>query len=795
MFYRPNLILITALIVLTSIVSAGAHTPSASISGRILDPTGSVVSGAAVKLSQRLTGFESTVRTDATGNFTFDTLGRGDYKISVRAEGYSSVVEEVALSEAETRSIEIIVQPYAAWSTYVWAAQASLDSIPGSVYIVDKKSLSNSRPFTFSEVLRKVPGITIRDEEGFGLRPNIGVRGLNPTRSSKVLLLEDGVPLAFAPYGDNASYYHPPVDRFDSIEVLKGSGQILYGPMTVGGVINYITPDPPAKPQGSLTLVGGNRDYFNGRIDYGGTWKGVGLLFDYLRKQGEGARENVRSGLNDFNFKSVAGIGSKHLLMLKANYYGEHSNVTYSGLREDEYKENPRQNPFRNDFFEGDRFGASASHLLFLDSNFTLTTNLYGSVFKRDWWRQSSNSAQRPNDSADPACGGMANLYSTCGNEGRLRQYYTGGIEPRFHASHRLFGLRNETDFGVRAHFESQRRLQKNGAEPTSRDGVTVENNERKNEAYSSFIQNRFLLGDLTITPGVRIEHVDYRRTNLLANGGKGVTGEADLTQLIPGISLSHRTNQHLLIFGGIHRGFAPPRTEDIINNTTGGTLDLDPELSWNSEVGIRSVLRKGLMLDLTFFRMDYENQIVAASLAGGVGSTLTNAGQTLHQGTEMALEVDTGAFLKSRHSVYFRAVHTYLPTAKSTGGRFSSVSGFGTVRVSGNRLPYAAEHTMDFIVGYSHPSGTNALIEAVHSGSQFGDDLNTVKPTPDGQRGLIPGYTVWNATLNYKVESMRTTVFVTAKNLFDKTFIVDRSRGILPSSPRLVQAGLTFNF
>ena len=81
-----------------------------------------------------------------------------------------------------------------------------------------------------------MPGVFARDEEGFGLRPNIGIRGLNPTRSSKVLLLEDGIPLTYAPYGDNASYYHPPVDRFERIEVLKGSGQILFGPHTVGGV-------------------------------------------------------------------------------------------------------------------------------------------------------------------------------------------------------------------------------------------------------------------------------------------------------------------------------------------------------------------------------------------------------------------------------------------------------------------------------------------------------------------------------------------------------------------------------
>ena len=74
-----------------------------------------------------------------------------------------------------------------------------------------------------------------------------------------------------------------------------------------------------------------------------------------------------------------------------------------------------------------------------------------------------------------------------------------------------------------------------------------------------------------------------------------------------------------------------------------------------------------------------------------------------------------------------------------------------------------------------------------------FTDDLNTVAPTADGQRGLIAGYTSWNAAVNYTMA--RTTLFLTVKNLFDELFIVDRTRGILPGSPRLVQVGVRVGF
>ena len=683
----------------------------------------------------------------------------------------------------EARTVEIIGTPEA------------LERIPGSADIIDKKTLENSRVFTTSEALRKVPGVVTRDEEGFGLRPNIGIRGLNPTRSTKLLLLEDGIPLAYAPYGDNATYYHPPIDRFERIEVLKGSGQILHGPQTIGGVINFITPVPPARPGGAITLSGGNRDYFNGRFNYGGTWGGKGLLFDYVRKQGDGARDNTHAQVDDLNIKAVLVLSAQQALTLRANYFGEESNVTYSGLTEAEYTVNPRQNPFKNDFMYADRYGASATHELVFSDDVVLSTNFYYSNFQRDWWRQSSNSSQRPNDSADPACGGMANLNTTCGNEGRLREYTTWGIEPRLRVNHASFGVKSEADMGARVHYETQDRLQKNGATPTARTGTVVEDNERKNQAFALFVQNRFLFDNWTLTPGMRVESIQFERTNRLGNSGAGVSGKTDLTEVIPGIGATYNPARNLTLFAGVHRGFAPPRTEDIISNTTGGVVDIDAEKSVNFELGVRSQPYAGINVDATFFRMDFENQVVPASVAGGTGATLTNGGETLHQGAELALRVNGSEVMGLPQNVFLQAAYTYLPTAKYAGTRLSGVSGFSTTSVTGNRLPYAPENLLTATLGYTHPEGFDARLEAVHVSEQFSDDLNTVTPTANGQRGLIAGYTIWNAALNYYVKPASSTVFLTVKNLTDKEYMVDRSRGILPGSPRLVQAGIKYSF
>lgn len=271
------------------------------------------------------------------------------------------------------------------------------------------------------------------------------------------------------------------------------------------------------------------------------------------------------------------------------------------------------------------------------------------------------------------------------------------------------------------------------------------------------------------------------------------MTGQTSLTEVLPGLGIAVAPTPDTTLFTGIHRGFAPPRAEDVINNTTGGVVDLDPERGWNYELGLRTRVARGITTDATFFRLDYENQIIPASVAGGVGATLTNGGETLHQGIEIGLNGETGR-LKNAHEMYARAALMWLPVARFEGTRFSTVPGFGTTTVSGNRLPYAPEGTATVTVGYRHRIGLDAQIEMQHVAEQYGDDLNTVAESADGQRGLLPGFTYWNASATWRLPASG-SIFVAIKNLSDRTFIVDRVRGILPGTPRLVQVGTTWRF
>ena len=291
-----------------------------SLSGRILDQNGAGVSEVTVSLRQSEVGFAQSVRSDAEGRYRFDGLLPGDYQLLASGRKFSVTAQDVRVVAAGL-TVDLKLRPgtltenVTVASSEIAGTVEEQQRIPGSVEIITRQALELARPFTFNEVLRKAPGVYVRDEEGFGLRPSIGLRGLDPNRSAKVLLMEDGVPLGHAPYGDSDAYYHPPVERYGGVEILKGASQIAYGPQTIGGAINYLTPAPPADGlHGSVLLTGGNLSYFNGHASVGGRFGRTGYLFDFMRKQGEGARENIRAGLYDVNAKVVSRLNESQSL-------------------------------------------------------------------------------------------------------------------------------------------------------------------------------------------------------------------------------------------------------------------------------------------------------------------------------------------------------------------------------------------------------------------------------------------------------------------------------------------------
>jgi Fe(3+) dicitrate transport protein len=781
----------TIVFLFTIAVHTGFADGTGAITGTVVDAkTGEVLIGANIHIS----GSNRGAATDENGEFKIVGLAPSSYTLVGSFLGYERQNAQVSVSANETVSVALSLAPKlldVPLIEIIGQRIEQIQRIPGSALVIPERRLNMINPASANEVFRNVPGMNVRDEEGQGLRPNIGVRGLDPTRSRKVLMLEDGVPIALAPYGEPELYYNPPIDRMQRIEVLKGSGSILFGPQTVGGVINYITRQPPRTPTFSARILGGSNDYLSGLFSYGGTWGDVGVDGMYLHKQGAGFREYSSFGIHDLTTQFAFGLTKSSRLGIKLNVYDETSRSSYLGLTQAMFDEDPYQNPAIHDKMDVQRYSASATHQQILGRDLLLTTTVYANNAVRNWRRQDYDRQNMGREyeriAGDTTVPGGA-LYMRNSSGNRNREFTVYGVEPRLQLTHSALGLPGELDLGVRMHFEDMHILRINGTTPTAFSGTITEDEIRTTQALSGFIQNRFLInGALNVTTGVRIEEFSFTRTMRrgVVNGqltDVHIEGTTRSTEIIPGAGITYKPFDSLTIFTGMHRGFSPPRVQDAID-TGGENLQLDAERSWNYELGLRANPLRWLQTEITAYYLDFQNQIIPASEAGGIDTRLINAGETHHRGVELYAAVDVGVLTSSYLNVVVEGSMT-LSDAVFTSGIYD-----------GNRLPHAPTEMYTIGITYHMPIGVDVQMTGFFTGPQYTDRANTREGSADGEIGRIDAYTVWDLSLNYNIPRYNGRVFANVKNMFDTLYIASRApRGIFPGPFRQVNVGMQWD-
>lgn len=128
----------------------------------------------------------------------------------------------------------------------------------GSATLLSEAQLAEYEYDDIHRILSNVPGVNIREEDGYGLRPNIGFRGVTPERSKKITIMEDGVLIGPSPYSAPAAYYFPVPTRMTAVEVFKGPAAIKHGPQTVAGALNLVTRQVPEFTEGGIDVAVGS---------------------------------------------------------------------------------------------------------------------------------------------------------------------------------------------------------------------------------------------------------------------------------------------------------------------------------------------------------------------------------------------------------------------------------------------------------------------------------------------------------------------------------------------------------
>jgi Fe(3+) dicitrate transport protein len=667
-----------------------------------------------------------------------------------------------------------------------------LQKVPGSGTLVTAKEITRTQPADAAEILRRVPGVTVRQDEGGGLRLDVGVRGLDPGRSRRVLMLEDGIPIAINPYAEADMYYVPPIERMRGIEVVKGSGSILFGPQTIGGVINFITLAPPSERRVVLQLDGGQRGYFRALASYGDAFERARYVVQVFHKRGDGIRHEAFHATNVLG-KIAIDTSERGELTLKIGVHDEGAVSGDAGLTRAMYAEEPgRQTLTPHDSLDLRRYEVSLIHEHRFGTSTKVRTLLYGYITDRIWNRQDytrvpSAGAYYERIVGDPTVPEGA-LYFFDTNRILDRYYEVVGVEPRIEQRFRTSFVEHTVDFGARFLYEAAHIVEREGDTPTSRAGALIGDEAHRTFAFAGYLQDRIAFRDyLMVTPGVRVEHARYRREVLRMatnDGPRDVdrTGESESTGVVPGIGIiAGLPEAHG--FAGFHVGYAPPRIATSIN-PMGQSAELDAERNLQYEVGGRFTIRKALRAAVTGFLSNFSNQIVSATNPVTHRIEQVNGGQTRHLGAEADATVSIGDAAKLGMVIDLTGRYT-LSHATFLGGA-----------LDGNTLPYAPTHAASVTLDADHPLGAGAQISWTYVGSQFSDDENTMEEDVTGRTGLLPGYYVFDIGARYRHKPTGLTGSVTVKNLLDQTYIsARRPEGIFASGFRQVNFGLKWEY
>lgn len=695
-----------------------------------------------------------------------------------------------------------------------------LESVPGSFNVVDEEALIERRPFSVREALNNVPGINIVGEDAFVLSPNIGIRGLDPRRTSRTLLMEDGMPLFLAPYGDPSAHYSTPLQRVNRIEVVKGSGQILYGPQTIGGMINFVTkPVPKNGLAGSVQATAGNNDFtgLHANVGYGGEQGGI--MIDALQNKGDGIRDNHEFDVQEYTLKGQLNLTDRQTLIAKVGYYKEDSNVSETGLGEIDYDRDKFQAPSgKNDHFKQERKTLQLQHIFQFDETAKLSTQAYYS----DTYRSSFRQTDAPGGYDDETPGSSTGVTvlercpgddtateanaETCGGRHRPRSYQYYGFEPRLDFQHNLFGLQSDAVVGLRYHQEDIKRRQFRGndaraqslsflkanAEQPGIAGAVADFREDIRidvDARSYYAQNTFYAGDWSFTPGVRYEDLKIKTTVLQADGGAGFSTSTNrASEVLPGFGMAWNGIANTTVFAGVHKGFAPPRPDRDLD---GFTLDnTDPETSINWEMGVRSSYFKGVNFESTLFHTKVKDVVIN----GGNGS-FVNGGESEQTGIEFAGRVDFGTIYDTPHNIYLQGTYTNVFKAEFTKDGEVAEDGI----IDGDRLPYAPRHIASVSLGYQHPVGFDVRVGVDYVSRQevdaFARVLDPVDAALSGLAGDIQAYTLLNMSANYRPVGSKASYFLSGYNLADREYLASRVDGMAVGRGRQVIAGIRYDF
>jgi len=685
--------------------------------------------------------------------------------------------------------------------------KADARRIAGSGTVISNEDLQKTIDTDIHKILSAVPGLFFRTEDGYGLRPNISIRGTSLDRSSKITIMEDGVLVAPAPYTSSLAYYFPTTGRIHAVEVLKGPSAITQGPSTIGGALNLISTPIPTEGKGKFVQELGDNGMVRTHAVLGGDNGALGAMvevhehstdgFDSIANVGGDTGFDKSDLLAKFRYTS-----GNHEVTLKLLDLDESSRQTYVGLSQSSFNKNPRMRYGMTQYDQMKNDGEQQS-ITYKGTfgNVDVIATSWSNDYHRDWFKVDKAN----NGKAFGISNGINNVIDAANNGNADAQGILDGTreaEVKLKHNNRFYGNEgiqfqlsrdignHSITFGYRDLEDYESRLQnyecfdqsadgKNSALSPCSTGWTGSNNRlRETDATSYFVQDTITIDKLTLTFGYRSEDYDKvenrwsdaKPTRIIKDpkyNNKKSSGDYSTT----GFGATYDVSENLKLVAGFHQGMSP-----VFNG--------DAEEADNMELGFR--FNEGTTaVEIIYFASDYANLVAECKNSSGGDC---DAGDTFSGGEVdvSGLEVDA-SWVVQRNAVNYPLAITYTSTDATFDNSFES-DYFGVV-ASGDDLPYIPSSVLAISAGFITESGWSGYMRMVDLGS-------SCSTAACGAYENIEAYSYIDLSIRKRVNE-NLDIYSVLENATDNEDIAARSpkNGARSQKPQAFKIGFSYKF
>lgn len=617
--------------------------------------------------------------------------------------------------------------------------------ITGAAQYIGEAQLQEQSYSDIQKILRQAPGVSLQIEDGYGLRPNISIRGVATERSGRITLLEDNVLIAPAPYSAPSAYYFPTAGRMHAVEILKGPAAIKQGPYTIGGAMNMISTPIPSVRGGSLKAEAGEDQTYRVHATYGGAHSnGFGFMVETHQWKSDGFQNIDRSkkgtGLDVEDYTLKLGYKrDQHTVELKLQYTKQQSNQSYLGLTDEN---------FRDDAFR--RYGLSAldniktehdqqilRYRFDLNDSVSLSATAYNNEHQRDWFKTegidfdgSASAESFDRTSWANVVAGINENSSLAGFSSRdlqailagadtpvgsiqlrsnSREYFSRGVQLGLDWQFSSGDVAHEIEVGIRHHEDEEDRLQRNSNYHQEEGRLILDdlgllgnagNRVQEAKALAIYIQDTIKLGNWVLTPGLRYEDIEQKRTRWETRDGRTTVPSSrevsnirdtrsNNTQVwLPGFGVLFNLSASTTLVAGIHKGFTAPSNSP----------DVDEEEAINYELGFRYSGER-ISAEAIYFLSDYDNLLGECTASSGSDCTIGdafNGDAATVQGIEFLFTTDLSR--AGNYTMPLTFNYTYINSEFDSD--VADTDFFGDVS-KGDPIPYIPEHQFNLSVGF----------------------------------------------------------------------------------------------